>query len=91
MPRSSLRNARHLRFAKERQKLKNFEETTMRKTVLTLFGAALIAASTVQIASAAENHQARKVQHFRNANAAVVVVPDSPYVYSGGWSAPAGH
>lgn len=63
----------------------------MRKTVLSIFGAMLIAASTTQIASAATTHQARKVQHFRNANAAVVVVPDSPYVYSGGWSAPAGH
>jgi hypothetical protein len=70
---------------------RKFEETTMRKTVLTFLGAALIAASTIQIASAAENHHARKAQHFRNANAAVVVVPDSPYVYSGGWSAPAGH
>ena len=63
----------------------------MRKTVLTLVGAALIAASSVQVASAATNHHARKVQQFRNANAAVVVVPDSSYVYSGGWSAPAGH
>ena len=63
----------------------------MRKTVLTLVGAALIAASSVQVASAATNHRARKVQQFRNANAAVVVVPDSSYVYSGGWSAPAGH
>jgi hypothetical protein len=66
----------------------------MRKSLLTISAALLIAAATVQIASAATRHNARKVQQFRNANAAVVVVPDSPAaypgVYSGGWSAPAG-
>ena len=67
----------------------------MRKTLLTISAALLIAATTVQIASAAPRHNARKVQQFHNANAAVVVVPDSPAAYSGtysgGWSAPAGH
>lgn len=62
----------------------------MRKIVLALFGALLLAASTAQIASAGTQHHARKVQHFRSANAAVVAVPASPYVYAGGWSAPAG-
>jgi len=67
----------------------------MRKTVLTLFGALLIAASAAQVASAGETHHARKVHQFRNANASVVVVPEAPAaysgIYSGGWSAPAGH
>ena len=66
----------------------------MRKTLLTISAALLIAATTVQIAAAAPRYNAHKVQQFRNANAAVVVVPDSPAgysrVYSGGWSAPAG-
>lgn len=68
----------------------------MRKTILTAVGAALIALATVQVASAADNHHARRVQQFRNANNAVVVVQPSapqvyPEIYSGGWSAPAGH
>ncbi|HWZ39397.1 MAG TPA: hypothetical protein VNY08_13955 [Bradyrhizobium sp.] len=67
----------------------------MRKIILTAIGAALIAVSTAQAASAAERHHARKVEHFRNANNAVVVVQPSapqvyPEIYSGGWSAPAG-
>jgi uncharacterized membrane protein len=67
------------------------EETTMRKTVLTALGAALIAVATTQLASAHEQHHARKVEQFRNAhNAVVVVQPSTPEIYSGGWSAPAG-
>jgi hypothetical protein len=67
------------------------EETTMRKTVLTALGATLIALSMAQAASAAERHHVRKVEQFRNANNAVVVVqPSDPQIYSGGWSAPAG-
>jgi len=74
----------------------------MRKTILTIVGSALLAASTVQIAAAAEHHKARKVfraparvtQEFRNSNA----YWPAPSVYSG-WSryengaesAPAGH
>jgi hypothetical protein len=52
-------------------------ETTMQKKFLTLLSASLIAASTVQMASAAERHHARKVDHaaaseqFRNANNAL--------------------
>src|SRR5258708_20050290 len=49
----------------------------MRKTILTIFGAALLAASTVQIAAAAEHHKARKADRapapvsepIRNSNA----------------------
>jgi hypothetical protein len=49
----------------------------MRKTILTILGAALLAASTVQIAVAAEHHRARKADRapapvsepFRNSNA----------------------
>lgn len=67
----------------------------MRKIILTTIGAALIAVSTAQAASAAEHHHTRKVTQFRNANNAVVVVQPSapqmyPEIYSGGWSAPAG-
>jgi hypothetical protein len=67
----------------------------MRKTILTAAGAALIALATAQAASAAEHHRTRRVEQFRNANNAVVVVQPSapqvyPEIYSGGWSAPAG-
>ena len=67
----------------------------MRKTILTVLGAALIAGSTAQIAFAREHHHLRKVpqftsEQFRNASAAVVAPPKSPILYSGGWSAPAG-
>ncbi|MBV9461436.1 MAG: hypothetical protein JO141_28520 [Bradyrhizobium sp.] len=68
----------------------------MRTTVLTALGAALIAVATTQLASAQDvsinrHHHARKVEQFRNANNAVVVVqPSTPEIYSGGWSAPAG-
>jgi hypothetical protein len=70
----------------------------MRKTLLTTIGALLIAASTAQIATAAETHHARKPhattsQQFRNANDTVSAPAASSElgVYSGGWSAPAGH
>ena len=51
------------------------QETTMRKTVLTILGALLISGSAVQMATASEHH-VRKVyrapisasQQFRNAN-----------------------
>lgn len=62
----------------------------MRKIVLTAFVYALIAVATTQLASASENHHARKVEQFRNANSAIVVQPSTPEIYSGGWSAPAG-
>ena len=69
----------------------------MRKTALTTMVALLIAASTAQIATAAETHHARKAhaatsQQFRNANNSVAAPATSSElgVYSGGWSAPAG-
>jgi hypothetical protein len=79
----------------------------MRKTVLTILGSALLAASTIQIAAAAEHHKGRKVyrapapvsEEFRNSNA--YYAPSSAWVrpdwsnYSryqnGAESAPAGH
>jgi hypothetical protein len=50
------------------------KEPAMRKIILTALGASLIAASTVQIAAAAEHHYGRKgdrattSQKFRNAD-----------------------
>jgi hypothetical protein len=76
---------------------------TMRKTILTILGSALLAASTVQIAAAAEHHKAREVyrapapvsEDFRNSNA---YAPLSPWAQpgwsryeNGAMSAPAGH
>jgi hypothetical protein len=72
----------------------------MKKTILTILGAALIAAATVQFAAAAERHHARKAdrlaapanEQLRNSNAAwpaQQVQPDWSN-YSGGYSAPAG-
>jgi hypothetical protein len=68
----------------------------MRKIIVTVFGAALIAASTAQVAAASEHHHVRKVERattsepFRNANNAVAA-PAQPGWYYGGYSAPAGH
>jgi hypothetical protein len=69
----------------------------MRKIILTVVGAALIAVSTAQVAAAAERHHARKVERapaaseqFRNSNNSVAG-PAQPSWYSGGFSAPAGH
>jgi hypothetical protein len=72
---------------------------TMRKTILSLVGAALLATVTFQFAVAAERHQAKAkattapaAQQFRNSNAAWPAQPTQPDVsrYSGGYSAPAG-
>ena len=68
----------------------------MRKTILTVLGAALIVGSTTQTAFAREHHHIRKApqftsEQFRNASAAVVAPRNAPVLYSGGWSAPAGH
>jgi hypothetical protein len=49
----------------------------MRKTILTILGSALLAASTVQMAAAAEHHKSHKLYHspapaanqYRNSNA----------------------
>ena len=72
------------------------EETTMRKTILTVLASALIAASTSPIALAAERHHANKAnrvvagEQFRNANNSVAARAPSGWTYSG-FSAPAGH
>ena len=73
----------------------------MRKTILTILGSALLAASTVQIAAAAEHHKARKIyrapapvtEEFRNSNAywpAPYAQPDWSRYQNGAESAPAG-
>jgi hypothetical protein len=73
----------------------------MRRTILTILGSALLAASTVQIAAAAEHYKGRKVyrepapmsQQFRNTNAywpAPHVEPDWSRYQNGAESAPAG-
>ena len=72
----------------------------MRKAVLTVLGASLMAALTVQVAAAAEHHHTRKAaqvqasERFRNSNAYAApgndtVQPDWSR-YNGGMSAPAG-
>jgi hypothetical protein len=80
--------------ARQRKKM----ETTMRKTILTILGASLMVASTVQIAAAAEHHRTHRApvsEQFRNSNAYVApayVAPQPDWSrYSGGISAPAGH
>jgi hypothetical protein len=77
----------------------------MRKTILTILGSALIAASAVQMASATEHHRYHRndrapvatAEQFRNSNAyAAPVQPEWPGYgygdgyYSHGFSAPAG-
>ncbi len=71
----------------------------MRKTILTILGASLLVASTVQIAAAAERRHTPKAvrapvsEQVRNSNAyaaPTAVQPDWSR-YSGGISAPAGH
>jgi hypothetical protein len=75
----------------------------MQKTILSILGSALLAASTVQIAAAAEHRKAEKIYRapapvtgeFRNSNAywpAPSVDPDRMSRYeNGAESAPAGH
>jgi len=71
----------------------------MRKTILTVLAASLMAASTVHIAAAAGHHHVRKAAtaslQFRNANNAVAwsAQPGGISDYSEGHviSAPAGH
>jgi hypothetical protein len=74
----------------------------MRKTILTILGSAVLAASTVQIAAAAEHHKARTAdrapapvtEEFRNSNAywpAPSAGPGWSRYEGGAISAPAGH
>jgi hypothetical protein len=71
----------------------------MRRTILTLAGAGLIAASTTQMAAAAQPHRSQKAdrapmttnEQFRDSNAAwPAAQPDWSRYSSGGLSAPAG-
>jgi opacity protein-like surface antigen len=73
----------------------------MRKTILTVLGSALIVATSVQFAAAAQRHHNNAdratvtQQQTRNADAyaawpAPAAQPDWAYRYSGGYSAPAG-
>jgi hypothetical protein len=69
----------------------------MRKTILTILGSTLLAASLAQAAVAAEHHDSRKAhrapattsEQFRNSNA-YVVQPDVSRYANGAISAPAG-
>jgi hypothetical protein len=89
-----------VRRAAERLKQGRF---IMRKTILTILGVALLAASTVQIAAAAEHHKARKADRtqapvsepIRNSNAfygwpSPSVEPGWSRYENGAMSAPAG-
>jgi hypothetical protein len=69
----------------------------MRKTILTLLGASLIAAATVQMASATQHHNTRSAaaaaasERARNSNAyAAPAEQEWPRYTGGGMSAPAG-
>ena len=73
----------------------------MRKTILTVLGSALIVATSVQFAAAAQRHHGKtdrtgtSQQQTRNADAyaawpAPAVQSDWASHYSGGYSAPAG-
>jgi hypothetical protein len=67
----------------------------MRKIVVTVFGAALMMASTAQLAAASEHHHVRKLERattsepFRSANNAIAAPAQAVWPYSG-YSAPAG-
>jgi hypothetical protein len=73
----------------------------MRKTVLRIFGSALLALSTIQIVAAAEHHRTQKAdrapasasERYRNSNAYAFPSVERDWSrYSGGAiSAPAGH
>ena len=73
----------------------------MRKSMLTIVGSALIVATSVQFAAAAQRHHGRTdravaiQQQSRNADAYAAwpapAVRSDAYRYSGGFSAPAGH
>jgi hypothetical protein len=72
----------------------------MRRTILTVLGAVLISASSLEIAAAAERHHVRHThkvgraavtEQFRRANDSVISPSVAPEYYEGhGFSAPAG-
>ena len=65
----------------------------MRKTILTILGSALLAASTVQIAAAAEHHRSHRVhrapapmsERFRDSNAYYAPTYQPSYVPGYPW------
>jgi hypothetical protein len=69
----------------------------MRKTILTVLAATLMAASTIQFAAASEHHHAHKVTHasaadrFRDSNNAIAQPPQpqQPYWPYRGYGLPA--
>jgi opacity protein-like surface antigen len=71
----------------------------MRKTMLTIVASALIVATSVQFAAAAQRHHGKAdravatQQQTRNGDAYAAWPAPQPdaYRYSGGFSAPAGH
>jgi opacity protein-like surface antigen len=74
-------------------------EIKMRKTVLTVLGSALIAASAAQMAAAAQPHRSHKAdraavmthEQFRDSNAYAPLAAQPDWSrYNGGMSAPAG-
>jgi hypothetical protein len=73
-------------------------EKKMQKTVLTLLGSALIAASATQMAAAAQPHRSHKAdrvpvttnEQFRDSNAYLPLAQPDWSRYNGGMSAPAG-
>jgi hypothetical protein len=75
-------------------------ENPMRRTILTVLGAMLISASSLEIAAAAEHHhvshthkldRAAASEHFRRASNSVISPSVAPDYYEGhGLSAPAG-
>jgi hypothetical protein len=82
-----------------RDKTRLMREIKMRKTILTILGSALIAASATQMAAAAQSHRSHKAdrapvttnERFRDSNAAWPAAQPDWSRYSGGYSAPAGH
>jgi hypothetical protein len=72
------------------------QEITMRKIILTLLGAALIAGATTEIAYAKEHHHVRNArqftsEQFRNSNAAVIpALPQTESGGMGGWGSMTG-
>jgi hypothetical protein len=87
------RDARRSCLAKNRPP----KEITMRKTILTAAGSALIVLSAVQLAAASEHHRSHRAdratvssnEQFRNSNAALPSA-QLDWRYGGGYSAPAG-
>jgi hypothetical protein len=96
LPNSKARDTKRICLVNQRACLR---EIKMRKTILTILGSALIAASATQMAAAAQSHRSHKAdraplttnEQFRDSNAAwPAAQPDWSRYSSGGLSAPAG-